>query len=128
MNDKINPHVEHHIVTIRTKPLFVYLFGFLLAGLVISQCANRIYYGQCRYRYVISGCDYVSYVLASEEILRGQSPYYEDTDYIYTPLLALLMTPFIWFSETVGYGIWTVLSVIAFGYGAFRSGWRSRRS
>lgn len=112
---------------ILAKRRTVILLGALLGALLVSQCFNRIRYGQCMYRYVIPGCDYASYIRASGEILRGETPYYKNTNYIYTPLLAVVMIPFTWVSETTGYYLWTILSVMAFGYGAFRSGPSLRR-
>ncbi len=106
----------------RAKPLHILCATGLLSIFFISQCALRLEYGQCMFRYVLPRCDYASYIRASLEISRGQTPYYEHTDYIYTPLLAILMTPLSWFGEVTGFAIWTVVSVIAFGYGAYRSG------
>ncbi len=107
---------------IRVKPVYCILIGVLLAGFFLSQTINRMMYGNCMFRYVLPRCDYASYVRASNEILRGETPYYQDTCYIYSPLLAIIIIPLALFSEIAGFWIWTVMSIIAFGYGAFRAG------
>jgi hypothetical protein len=107
---------------IRIKPIYAILLGGLLFAFFISQTRHQIANGACMFRYVLTRCDYASYVRASNEILNGQTPYYPHTNYIYTPLLAILMIPFAWISEITGFTLWTVLSVAAFAYGVYRAG------
>lgn len=109
-------------VSVPIRPPYVILMGIMLFLFFFNQCFYRLELGECMFRYVLPRCDYASYVRASNEILQGRSPYYEKTNYIYTPLLAVIMIPLTRFSEVIGFSIWTVISVIAFGYGAYRSG------
>lgn len=114
--------MKNSICMIRLKPVYILTGSVLLVLLFASQCYNRLDLGQCMFRYVLPRCDYVAYIRASHEILQGKTPYYEKTDYIYTPLLAILMIPFTGFREIPGFAVWTALSVIVYGYGAYRAG------
>lgn len=111
---------------LQIKPTYAILLGVLLFAFFVSQAHHQMANGACMFRYVLTRCDYASYVRASHEILNGQSPYYPHTNYIYTPLLAILTIPFTWISEIAGFTLWTVLSVAAFAYGVYRAGWLSR--
>ncbi|MBN2328709.1 MAG: hypothetical protein JXR73_16325 [Candidatus Omnitrophica bacterium] len=107
---------------IRIKPILALALGAALFAFFISQMRFQLVNGSCMFRYVLPRCDYVSYVRASQEIAGGESPYYPDTNYIYTPLLAIVMIPFSWMNEVEGFTVWTIISTAAFAYGACRAG------
>ncbi|MGC9329877.1 MAG: hypothetical protein ACP5I1_19740 [Candidatus Hinthialibacter sp.] len=107
---------------IRIRPIYAAALAAALLAFFINQMHFQLANGSCLFRYVLPRCDYVSYVRAAQEIVRGESPYYPDSNYIYTPLLAIVMIPFSWMSEVEGFIVWTIISTAAFAYGAFRAG------
>ena len=70
----------------------------------------------------LPGTDYRYYADAARSILEGKSPYAEAWWYIYPPPLAVLLIPLAPCSHLVGYTIWTVIGIIAYGYAVYRSG------
>lgn len=66
------------------------------------------------------GWDYAAYIHAAGYILQGESPYNEAL-YLYPPPLAVIMIPFCYVSREMGFAIWTVISLMAYGYAVMRT-------
>jgi hypothetical protein len=69
------------------------------------------------------GVDYAYYHMAASSIRDHGSPYSHSINYIYPPLLSILVVPLSYLTKENGYPLWAILTLAGLWFGVFRSGY-----
>jgi hypothetical protein len=109
---------------VQLRGIYIVLLIFAFIGAIYTQVFVT--------RSASPGCDFLCYFSAAKHVVEGNSPY---TDvykgfvyYLYTPTLAILLTPITYLTSEGAYYLWSILSVIFYLSGAYLCGYYAYHS